>query len=602
MNRLCASWNWDIPHRAEALWPLLSDTARYNEILGVPKHRINEQLQPDGRVRFFGRARFGRFTLEWEDFPVNWVHEQFHEHIREFRNGPFRRFAAALDLEPLAKGSRCRYRVELQPAGILGPLICRFIIRDTHRKFARIIADAARYLDGQSQQPFSYHAPAVAKATRQRVDAMVRRLEESPYGHGLARRLADHVLGAQEAVLGTIRPLALARDWAVAERPIIELCLAAVREGLLGSRWELLCPRCRLGKSTAATLAGLAEEAHCASCNIRYDRDYSRNVELSFFPAPGVRSVERGEFCWLGPMNTPHIKAQITLQPGESKPLAAVLPAGRYRLRTLEAGEVLEIDWDGGAFPVVKVDDGGLRATHDPGDGEPGVHNLGASVRTAIVEEREWVRDALTAHRATTLQVFYDLFSDQVLRPGDDVSVEHIAFMFADFKGSTALYARVGDARAYRVIREYFALLTEVVREHDGTVVKLIGDGIHAAFADPADAARAALGIQARVNALNRESTLEEDMSVRVGLHLGHSIAVTINDRLDYYGSTVNMAARLEGQGEGGDVMLSDAFARDPGVAEVLKGYRTERRMGRLKGFAGETGFYRLTADALTRS
>ena len=214
------------------------------------------------------------------------------------------------------------------------------------------------------------------------------------------------------------------------------------------------------------------------------------------------------------------------------------------------------------------------------------------------MEHRDWVRDALTADRVTTLQAFRDLFSEEVLRPGDDVAVDHVTFMFTDLAGSTELYRRLGDAAAYHRVREHFALLAGVVRSHDGGIVKTRGDGVHAAFVEPADALRCALAIQARIAAAGDEGALA-GIRVRIGLHAGPSIAVTIDGRLDYYGTTVNTAARLEGQGRGGDVVLSAPLAADPAVAALLADTPLERLDVPLKGLGGIYLVMRIPADAV---
>jgi class 3 adenylate cyclase len=59
-------------------------------------------------------------------------------------------------------------------------------------------------------------------------------------------------------------------------------------------------------------------------------------------------------------------------------------------------------------------------------------------------------------------------------------------------------------------------------------------------------------------------------LKLKVGIHAGPSIAVTLNDRLDYFGCTVNMAARLEGLSTGEDVVISNIVYADPEVAELL--------------------------------
>ena len=116
-------------------------------------------------------------------------------------------------------------------------------------------------------------------------------------------------------------------------RSVVELCLQSVKDGLLELRWDLLCPRCRGAKLAVTSLDQLPRGAHCNSCNIDYDREFSRNVELTFHPAPAVREVVSGEFCLFGPMTTPHVKVQVAFNAGETRELEAEIAADDYRLR-----------------------------------------------------------------------------------------------------------------------------------------------------------------------------------------------------------------------------------------------------------------------------
>jgi class 3 adenylate cyclase len=79
-----------------------------------------------------------------------------------------------------------------------------------------------------------------------------------------------------------------------------------------------------------------------------------------------------------------------------------------------------------------------------------------------------------------------------------------------------------------------------------------------------------------------------------VGIHAGPSVVVTLNDRLDYFGSTVNMAARLQGQSAGDDIVLSHAVAADPAVQEMLAAVPQRQETVALKGFTAPVGFVRL--------
>jgi class 3 adenylate cyclase len=334
--------------------------------------------------------------------------------------------------------------------------------------------------------------------------------------------------------------------------------------------------------------------AHCSSCNIDYERDFSRNVEASFRPTAAVRPIVGGQYCLFGPMSTPHIKVHVTLAPGQSRDLPADLPHGDYRLRTLEPGPEQLIAWESGGFPEVIADDDRVAAGPPTRPGAVRVSNRSRRTLTLIVEERAWVKDALTADRITALQAFRDLFASEALRAGDDVGIGEIALMFTDLKGSTAFYERVGDARAYRLVREHFAFLGARIREHNGAIVKTIGDAVMAAFSDPADAVRAALAIQRKVADFNAGHG-GEAIVIKLGLHKGPCIAVTLNERLDYFGSTVNLAARLQTQSAGGDMVLSSALAEDPGVAAVLDGHALQEEAAAIKGFERPVPFRRVT-------
>ncbi len=212
---------------------------------------------------------------------------------------------------------------------------------------------------------------------------------------------------------------------------------------------------------------------------------------------------------------------------------------------------------------------------------------------------RHWRRDGLTAHRATTLQAFRDLLDEQLLRPGDDVDIDQVTIMFTDLKGSTALYEEIGDSKAYHLVREHFAVLGKAVREHNGAIVKTIGDAIMASFADPADGLRCGIQIQDDFAAFNAVSG-RTPVTIKLGLHVGRCISVTFNNRLDYYGTAANKAASLEGESLSGDIVFSEEFLRDPAVIPVAEGLDVERGETTLKGFPDPVPFYRTAAETLS--
>jgi len=162
--------------------------------------------------------------------------------------------------------------------------------------------------------------------------------------------------------------------------------------------------------------------------------------------------------------------------------------------------------------------------------------------------------------------LFRQILGEQVLPPNQSLGVQNLAIFFSDLKRSTLLYQRLGDARAYELVREHFNIVFEAVERYGGSAVKTIGDGVMGTFFDSVSALHGVTESIKALDALNQREGLSGDdtLLLKVGLHMGACIVVTLNGRLDYFGSTVNIAARLSDLALGGEVILSTAVLEDP--------------------------------------
>jgi len=122
-----------------------------------------------------------------------------------------------------------------------------------------------------------------------------------------------------------------------------------------------------------------------------------------------------------------------------------------------------------------------------------------------------------------------------------------------------------------------------------------VGDAVMAAFHDPADAVLAVLSIQDEVADFNR-GRRDGGVILKLGLHLGSCIAVTAGGVLDYFGSAVNTASRLEHQCRGGEVIVSDAVLADSEAREALKGRMVTADSATLRGLSEPVSFVRVGA------
>ncbi len=173
------------------------------------------------------------------------------------------------------------------------------------------------------------------------------------------------------------------------------------------------------------------------------------------------------------------------------------------------------------------------------------------------------------------IPTFHELVSHQTLPEGQWLGVKRLTIFFSDLRGSTALYHKLGDAQAYHLVCEHFKVLFDAAARHNGSAVKTIGDGVMGVFADPRDALRAIAEALAGLATLNARAGLTGDdcLTLKVGLHAGPCLVVTLNGRLDYFGETVNIASRLGALSEGDDVVMSHAILDDPtacGLAESI--------------------------------
>lgn len=150
-------------------------------------------------------------------------------------------------------------------------------------------------------------------------------------------------------------------------------------------------------------------------------------------------------------------------------------------------------------------------------------------------------------------------------------------------RNSTALYERMGDADAYEIVRRHFAFLSDVILGRNGTVVKTIGDAMMAAFDDPFDAVEVALSVQAAHADENRG----HQIALRLGVHAGECVRIALGNCVDYFGSTVNLAAKLRARSKNGDVVLSHVVAGFPEIERLLATLPTREESLPIRGVNG---------------
>ncbi|MBI2368843.1 MAG: adenylate/guanylate cyclase domain-containing protein [Deltaproteobacteria bacterium] len=222
--------------------------------------------------------------------------------------------------------------------------------------------------------------------------------------------------------------------------------------------------------------------------------------------------------------------------------------------------------------------------------------NALAQEALVVIERETWRESAATAALVTSLQEFKGLFPEEVVAPGEEIGIASLAVLFTDLRSSTALYQRIGDPRAFAFVQNHFRYLVESVSKHRGGVVKTMGDAIMASFPSGRDAIEAAVGMQQRWGEFCRAHGEYTDLCLKIGIHEGPSIAINNEGKLDYFGTTINLAARVQHQAQGRDVVFTEAVRQDPDVQAFLKSvdWPCDVLTVPLKGIEGEPTLYQI--------
>lgn len=550
----------------EQVWPFISDTDRMNRRLGLGGVRYTALAEPTRTAaRIVGETRLGGFSTRYEEQPWEWTWTRGLSVRRDFQGSPIEWLTVSWRLEPVGGGSQLRVRLEAMPRSFVLRPVVWLNLRQAASGFAALATEIDAHLAGGAPSPFL--SPR-SNANPAALDAATAELTRAGVREALAQRLRRLIAEAPDADCVKFRPFELADLWGEDRREVLIAFLKAVPAGLLEMRWSLVCPSCRTSASEVPTLQDLSTEGHCNQCDLTFEAELDRAVEAGFRPSAAVREVPALLFCAAGPARTPHVLVQVNLPVGEKKRLLAPPQPGSYGLFARGGARArLDVEAHGPAEATLVLGRDGFEpqsVTLAPW-ASLNVVNESGDPRHVKIERQEYASRAVTAHYLTTVSEFRALFSKDLLKRGTPLKVSRVSLLFTDLTGSTALYASVGDAAAFRFVDDHFDVLREAIAASGGTVVKTMGDAVMAAFVDDASCARAAFACLGAFDAFRRKTPHAEVTDIKLGIHGGPCYVVTANGTLDFFGQTVNVTARLQGLAESGEVVLqSETLARLP--------------------------------------
>lgn len=551
----------------DATWKLVGDSDFLNRMATNPPLDYNIQPEeggfPELRGVIYGP---GPIRHRFQESDLYWVHGQRFRQVREIQGPLLKHSHYEAVLTPDGDGVRTELRLELTPANWLVGMPTRMVQERNLACWNRLLRDLPA--PGQTGQ-----GPALRRLS-DGVQAALRRWRERGASERIATAITAMFERARPWELQELRPSVLAKKWMMNPRELLVNFLEGTQAGVFELYWSVRCPRCQGGVSMGRSLSNLADHADCSSCRVEFQTDLETTVEILFAAPAELRPSSEQAFCTLYPAGRPEVLAMMILQPGAEERFSLELPAGSCKLgiggakpdQVLEVGEEGEVAWQWSSVegpPSAKLKAGKVEFTLQNPSRE--------RVRVDLALRRSGTQGTSAAFLAT-MPEYRERFGPQVLAPDIRISVQAVAILFTDLTGSAALYHEQGDASAFRFVHEHFAILSRAVTENGGVCVKTIGDALMAAFHQPDQAVQAAFQMLQNFDDWVGSWAFSRRPGLKVGIHYGPAMAVhTDNAGLDYFGGTVNLAARAQGKAEGGAVIWTESVHSEPLVQKLLK-------------------------------
>lgn len=449
--------------------------------------------------------------------------------------------------------------------------------------------------------------------------------------HAIAALVRD----APDSELARLNPLDFADRRGLDQEKVVAALLHATRLGIFELSWNVLCMHCRGVIDARNSIKALRQtDYHCVFCAAETQLSLDEGVENSFTVSPRVRRIAAHD-----PATLPFWDyfRQVFFSSGvavaEADRFDTLVQASVLEATELAAGERMILSLQLSTADVTMFDpvthrahfidvrgeptqdrqelavvfDGAgpsvTRTTLRPGPLRLSLDNraearvlAGVFVAGPELEQLFGRRPFLTAKRLLSNQTFRDIFRTDTLDVEQGLKILSLTFLFTDLKGSTALYDRVGDLAAYEIVRAHFRILQEIVASLGGAVVKTIGDAVMATFPSPDRAVAAAMRMRDAMRELNALRG-GDDVQLKIGIHEGPCLAVSLNERQDFFGQTVNIAARIQALATTDSVLASETVVRAAEAAGVLDASvaRPQPRMESLRGVAAPLSVFELT-------
>jgi len=566
------TWSIQLSASPEELWPFVSDTNQIFRLLGAPSVKKTQLTRsaPKGFIEVTN-SHLSSYSL-WEQEPYFWEKPYRYGTTRNYKVGLIKQMKYQVDLIPNKDGTLLNTRVWITPARQQLFFFAKFYIeRVLKLRYFRILRE---YDKCSSQQLLRYelnNPKTLVRGAESRINKIKKTLIEETKRKRIINHLINFIKKADDEDLVRIHPFHLAEYWGEKKYSVLNVFLHAAKLDFLDFNWDVCCPNCKAPKSTVRKLKEVRTSHYCEECDLDFELDFNTNTHMVFTPHPLIRKISRRRYSFGEPNTTSHKIAQHFLTIGESKYLDVKLEEGTYLVRSHnhKGHLVLHAREDGiDTFSVyLKNEDFNGQEIEVSTSPNITLINNSSKKQVCFIEKKDWKQEATYASEVGSAHDFRSLFPRETLKEGTNVKASGVTMLFTDLMNSTELYRTEGDEFAIGRVMSHFKIIQQIIAEERGGIVKTIGDSVMAVFREPVSALKAVERIQ---QIFTGSTGIGDSFKIKAGIHFGDCTTVNLNDRTDYFGTTVNIAARLVDIAKEKEIIISEAVFEHPDVQLYL--------------------------------
>ncbi len=588
------NWSIQLSATADQLWPFVSDTNTVFRLMGFASVK-KTQLSRSAPKGFLGitNARMSSY-LHWEQEPFIWERPFRFGTNRHYKLGLFKNFKYLVDLIPNSEGTIVQTRFWITPHKNGTFSFLKFCFENLlKRRFFRILKDFDTYAEKQIL-PYEQNIPkSLVRGAESKIKSIESELIEQTRRKRIINHLREYIRKADDEDLVRIHPFMLAEYWGEKKYSVLNVFLHAAKLNLLDFSWDVCCPNCKAPRHNFRKLKEARSNLYCEECDIEYEMDFNKNTHLVFTVHPLIRKISDRDYSFGDPQSTPHKVSQHFLNIGESAYLKVKLEEGTYIFKShMHKGElILHVREDGLDTVSLIMNDNDFEGQEVTISQKPNLTFVNNSSKKVVcfLEKKDWKEEATYASEVNSAHDFRTLFSREAIKEGASVKATGLTMLFTDIMNSTEFYQQEGDDMAIGRVMNHFKIIQSIVAEERGGIVKTIGDSVMAVFREPVSAIKAVERIQ---QIFSGPGSLGDSFKLKAGVHYGDCVAVNLNDRTDYFGTTVNIAARLVDAAKEKEVVISEEFYNHPDVKLYLnkkdKALFIKENKIELKGFENQ--------------